>query len=104
VQHLVEQGDLTVDEVYDDPRRNVILFALGAPDETIPVDTYHRELEIGDTVLLCSDGLWEMVRDPAIADYLVKQPDLGRVARTLVDQANQNGGADNITVILVRVI
>jgi PPM family protein phosphatase len=45
-----------------------------------------------------------MVRDPAIADYLVKQPDLGRVARTLVDQANQNGGADNITVILVRVI
>jgi protein phosphatase len=104
VQHLVEQGDLTIDEVYDDPRRNVILFALGAPDETIPVDTYHRELEIGDTVLLCSDGLWEMVRDPAMADYLVSQPDLGQVARTLVDQANQNGGADNITVILVRVI
>lgn len=104
VQHLVEQGELTLDEVYDDPRRNVILFALGAPDETVPVDTYHRQLEPGDTILLCSDGLWEMVRDPAIAEVVLNQPDLRQAGQVLVEQANQNGGADNITVILVRVI
>ncbi|MBN9387192.1 MAG: protein phosphatase 2C domain-containing protein [Chloroflexi bacterium] len=104
VQHLVEQGELTLDEVYDDPRRNVILFALGAPDETVPVDTYQRTLEPGDLVLLCSDGLWEMVRDPAIANILLAQPDLNLAAQALVNQANENGGADNVTVILVKAV
>ncbi len=104
VQHLVDEGELTIDEVYNDPRRNVILFALGAPDETIPVDTYHRELETGDTILLCSDGLWEMVRDPAIAELLLAGPDLPQTAQSLIKLANENGGADNITVILVRVL
>lgn len=104
VQHLVEQGELTLDEVYDDPRRNVILFALGAPDETVPVDTYQRTLEPGDMVLLCSDGLWEMVRDPAIASILVSQSDPDQATRALVNQANENGGADNVTVILVKAI
>jgi serine/threonine protein phosphatase PrpC len=102
VQHLVEQGELTLDEVYDDPRRNVILFALGAPDETVPVDTYQRTLEAGDLILLCSDGLWEMVRDPAIANILLAQPDLALATQALVNRANENGGADNVTVILVR--
>jgi serine/threonine protein phosphatase PrpC len=103
VQHLVEQGELTLDEVYDDPRRNVILFALGAPDETVPVDTYQRTLEAGDLILLCSDGLWEMVRDPAIVSILLAQPDLPLATQALVNRANENGGADNVTVILVRV-
>ncbi len=102
VQHLVEQGELDIDDVYEDPRRNVILFALGSPDETIPVDTYQRILEPGDMILLCSDGLWEMVRDPAIAEILLAQPDLNQASRRLIDKANENGGADNITVILVR--
>lgn len=104
VQHLVDEGELTIDEVYNDPRRNVILFALGAPDETIPVDTYHRELETGDTILLSSDGLWEMVRDPAIAALLLAGPDLPQTAQNMIKLANENGGADNITVILVRVL
>jgi serine/threonine protein phosphatase PrpC len=102
VQHLVEQGELDIDDVYEDPRRNVILFALGAPDETVPVDTYQRTLESGDMILLCSDGLWEMVRDPAIAEILLAQPDLTQATQSLVNQANENGGADNVTVILVK--
>ncbi|MDB5080516.1 MAG: hypothetical protein JWP00_2440 [Chloroflexi bacterium] len=104
VQHLVDQGELTPDQVYDDPRRNVILFALGAPDKNVPVDTTDHVLESGDIILLSSDGLWEMVRDPAIAEVLLARPDLGQAAQALVELANENGGADNITVILVRVI
>lgn len=104
VQHLVEQGQLTIDEVYEDPRRNVILFALGAPDETVPVDTYQRTLEAGDMILLCSDGLWEMVRDPAIVEILLAEPDLTQATAALVNRANDNGGADNVTVILVKAV
>ena len=100
VQHLMEQGEITQEEVYTDPRRNVILFALGAPDD-VPVDTYQRELQDGDTIVLCSDGLWEMVRDEPIAEQ-TQITDLQTSADKLVALANENGGADNITVVVVR--
>jgi protein phosphatase len=103
VQNLVDQGELTIEDVYTDPRRNVILYALGAPDDNLPVDLYYRDLQIGDTVLLCSDGLWEMVRDKEIVDILVVLENLQECNRNLISLANQNGGADNISVILVRV-
>ncbi len=104
VQYLVERGELTLDEVYNDPRRNVILHALGAPDDKVPVDTYQRDLREGDTIMLCSDGLWEMVRDQDIAEELLSSPDLASCVQSLIDQANDNGGADNITVILVKTV
>ena len=103
VQNLVDQGELTIEDVYTDPRRNVILYALGAPDDNLPVDLYYRDLQLGDTVLLCSDGLWEMVRDKEIVDILVVLENLHECNRSLISLANQNGGADNISVILVRV-
>ncbi len=101
VQHLMEKGEITADEMYSDPRRNVILSALGAPDD-VPVDTYKRELKEGDTILLCSDGLWEMVRDNDIAQRILEHPDLQICADSLVNLANDNGGADNVSVVLVR--
>ncbi len=102
VQNLVDHGELTNDEVYTDPRRNVILYALGAPDEQLPVDLYYRDLEMGDTILLCSDGLWEMVRDKEIAEKVETAPSLWDCSEDLIALANQNGGADNISVIVVR--
>lgn len=102
VQELVDQGEIGIDDVYSDPRRNVILHALGAPDEGVPVDIYFRPLEENDTILLCSDGLWEMVRDNQIAEVILAYPDLQVCAQNLVALANYNGGADNVTVILVR--
>lgn len=102
VQQLVDAGELKIDDVYTDHRRNVILHALGAPDPEVPVDTYHRTLRAGDIILLCSDGLWEMIRDKQIAEQLDLYPNLHDCAQNLVALANQNGGADNIAVVLVQ--
>lgn len=102
VQHLMEQGEITLDEVYSDPRRNVILHALGAPDPQVPVDVTYRDLELGDVILLSSDGLWEMVRDNQMVELILAQPDLHTCVQSLIALANYNGGADNITVVMVR--
>ncbi|HEX2911191.1 MAG TPA: protein phosphatase 2C domain-containing protein [Chloroflexia bacterium] len=103
VQHLVDNGEITLEDVYNDPRRNVILHALGAPDNNLPIDITVKHLEAGDTLLLCSDGLWEMVRDNDIAEQVQADEDMQVCARNLIDLANRNGGADNISVIVVRV-
>ena len=103
VQQLMEKGEITLEEVYSDPRRNVVLNGLGTRDETVPVDTYSRKLEAGDRILLSSDGLWEMVRDPAFAEKITHIPDPQLCANELILLACQNGGADNVSVIVVAV-
>ena len=103
VQELMESGQLTLEEVYSDPRRNVVLNGLGTQDETVEVDTYSRRLESGDRILLCSDGLWEMVRDPAIAEKVTHLPDPQLCANELILLACKNGGADNVSVVIVAV-
>jgi serine/threonine protein phosphatase PrpC len=103
VQNLVDDGVLTIEQVYSDPRRNVVLNAIGSPDEDIPVDTYRRELEPGDTLLLCSDGMWEMARDPAIAELILSLEDVQVCSDELVALACRNGGADNVSVIVVKI-
>ena len=103
VQELMEKGELTLEEVYSDPRRNVVLNGLGTQDETVEVDTYSRQLEAGDRILLCSDGLWEMVRDPAIAEKVTHFPDPQLCANELILLACKNGGADNVSVVVVAV-
>jgi serine/threonine protein phosphatase PrpC len=104
VEDLVQQGLLTRDEVYTDPRRNVVLHALGSPEEIIVVDVYDRTLYTGDKLLLCSDGLWEMVRDPAIEKILGNEKDLPQTVEHLIQTACQNGGQDNVSVIIIEAI
>jgi serine/threonine protein phosphatase PrpC len=103
VQNLVDEGFLSIDDVYTDPRRNVVLNAIGSPDEEIQVDTYLRDLEAGDTLLLCSDGMWEMARDNALADRILTLENPQICADELVALACRNGGADNVSVIVVQV-
>ncbi len=103
VQTLVDEGRIKPDDVYSDPRRNVVLNAIGAPDEDVPVDTYQRELEPGDTILLCSDGMWEMARDDAIAERILTLDSPQACADELVALACRNGGADNVAVLVVQV-
>jgi protein phosphatase len=103
VQDLYDQGIITLEQVYTDNRRNVVLSALGSPEEAVPVDIYERELRTGDRLLLVSDGLWEMVRDEVIAEQVATNPDLDTAAEKLIALANQNGGVDNISVVLVEV-
>lgn len=100
-QRLVDAGELTEEEAEASTRRNIILQALG-PDPRIKVDLSWEELRRGDILVLCSDGLSGQVKRDEIAGMLGREPDLVRVGTALIDLANERGGPDNITVVLVR--
>jgi protein phosphatase len=103
VQRLVNSGRLQPDEIYDHPQRNLIYRSLGASD-TVKVDYFRLKLMAGDQLLLCTDGLWEMVKDPVkMADIIGAEASLQDACRHLVEAANACGGQDNIGVVLVRV-
>ncbi|MET0920621.1 MAG: Stp1/IreP family PP2C-type Ser/Thr phosphatase [Acidimicrobiia bacterium] len=102
VQELVDDGQLTNDEAAVHPMRNIVTRALGL-DTAIEVDIYPVELHADDRVVLCSDGLTDMVREDAIAAELRREPDPVKVAHRLIDTANAAGGVDNITVVVVAV-
>jgi PPM family protein phosphatase len=84
------------------PHRNIITRAVGA-DEELEVDTRIEELQPGDVYVICSDGLHGMVDHRQIASVLHKHQDLTVAAARLIDLANDKGGLDNITAVLVRV-
>ncbi len=102
VGEMVRKGEYSADALYDHPRRNVITRALGQLDE-LKIDLWTGEIRPGDRFLLCSDGLWEMVRDPFMQEQLASPADLNQIAETLIDAANENGGPDNISVVLGEV-
>jgi serine/threonine protein phosphatase PrpC len=101
VQHLINEGQITKDEARTHPQRSIITRAIGVGSE-LTVDTVTLELEQGDVVLLCSDGLTGVVDDDRIAETLKRFPDLDEATETLIDLANEAGGPDNITVLLLR--
>jgi serine/threonine protein phosphatase PrpC len=105
VARLVEQGILTPEQAKYHPQRNVIRQAVGVADPTEPLepDIETFALQAGDLYLLCSDGLTDMVDDAEIEAILRDEPPT-RAAWRLVDRALANGGRDNITVVLVRVL
>ena len=99
VQTLLEDGKLTPAEAKIHPRKNIITRALGVEEDVIP-DMTELPIEIGNTVLLCSDGLTNYVDEDVIA-RTIKETPVSDVPDTLVDIANKNGGGDNITVVTV---
>ncbi len=102
VQVLVERGHITEADARTHPQRNLILRNVGEKPEIV-VDLFTLALEAGQHLLLCCDGLWEMVPDETIA-ALVRQHALPQAAcRALIQAANANGGNDNITCVLVRI-
>jgi len=93
---------LTPEEIQAFPHKNVIVRALGMKD-SVEVDLVKEELEDGDVVLLCSDGLSGMVPDARIAELLrASAGDLRHASQALVDAANEAGGGDNVTCVLVQ--
>ncbi len=100
VQRLVDMGQITPDEAYSHPHRNAILRSLGERSN-VDVDLFDLRLAPGDAVLCCSDGLWEMIRDDRLAALLAAD-DPQAAVNAAIDEANRNGGEDNITAVLVR--
>src|SRR5438034_8728208 len=103
VARLVEAKQIEPDEIYSHPQRNLIYRSLGAGHKTIEVDIFHQTLKPGDTLLLCSDGLWEMVRSEDLLKELSEKTSPQKICDTLIDLANANGGEDNITAVVVHI-
>jgi protein phosphatase len=102
VEELIQAGELTEEEREQDPRRSQITRALGLAPGVV-VDLESVALQAGDRVLLCSDGLTTMLREHRIAEILRDQQDGEVAAQQLIDEANEAGGADNITVLIVDI-
>lgn len=103
VERMVASGQITSAEARLHPRRNVILRSLGT-DPQVEVDLYVEPLQVGDRLLLCSDGLSGMLPDEALAQVSDRERDLDQACRALVRAANEAGGTDNISVVIVEVI
>jgi len=92
---------LTEEEIANFPHKNVIVRALGMKD-TVKVDTRFEAPRVGDTMLLCTDGLCGPVSDERILEIIRQQPDLPAATNQLIEEANMNGGPDNVTAVLAR--
>jgi len=103
VARLVESKQIEPEDVYTHPQRNLIYRSLGAGHKNIDVDVFHETLHANDSLLLCSDGLWEMVRHQDLQKALSEQSSPQKICETLIDMANANGGEDNITAVVVHV-
>ena len=101
VAEQVRRGIITASEAETSEMQSVLLRALGTQAE-VEVDAEEQALFPNDLLLLCSDGLTRMVTDPEIAGTLQAETDPQKAANRLIALANENGGADNITVIVIR--
>jgi serine/threonine protein phosphatase PrpC len=102
VAEQVRRGILTPAEAERSDMQSVLLRALGAHPE-IEVDSEEHVLFANDVLLLCSDGLTRMVTEPEIAGTLQAEPDPAKAAERLVELANEQGGADNVTAVVVHI-
>ena len=100
VEEMVRIGELDREAARNHPDKNIITRAIGARD-TIEIDFFHEELKSGDLILMCSDGLTNMLEDEEIGRILKTPGTIEERAERLIDAANQNGGRDNIAVILI---
>jgi serine/threonine protein phosphatase PrpC len=101
VWQLAREGHLQYEEIFDHPQRNVITRALGNQPE-VEVDSWSKDLEVGDRLFLCSDGVWEMIRDPGEMAAMLRADELEAAVSQLIEAANYYGGADNIGVVIAE--
>jgi PPM family protein phosphatase len=102
VARLVDIGQITAEEARSHPQRNLLYRSLGT-DPTVDIDTYSQPLQEGDRLLLCSDGLTNHVEDAELAQIVLEHSAPDAICAKLVALANERGGRDNISVIVVQV-
>ena len=102
VNALLKSGEITQEMAQNHPRKNIITRSLGMPG-SLEVDVAIHRIEDHDQLLLCSDGLTNMVSEPKITQILLEAASLQDASQRLIDEANAKGGLDNITVLLIDV-
>jgi protein phosphatase len=99
---LVRNGTITIEAARDHPQKNQILRALGVRAE-VEIDIAPLDLQAGDGLLLCSDGLYGMLPDADLMTLAERAPDPHAAVAWMIDAANQAGGTDNITALVARI-
>ncbi|MEG0156870.1 MAG: SpoIIE family protein phosphatase, partial [Anaerovoracaceae bacterium] len=102
VNSLVKLGVITQEEAKDHKKGHVITRALGA-EKFINADFYQTNLVEGDVLLLCTDGLYGEVPEEELCKMIIKEKNMSKLAKLLVNEANELGGRDNITVVCLKV-
>lgn len=102
LQEHIDAGLITPEQAMTSSIRNLVTRALGVEDAVL-LDIHEHPVETGDIYLMCSDGLSDMVDDAAIARIVAAPAELEQKASQLIDAANENGGRDNISVLMVEV-
>jgi PPM family protein phosphatase len=102
VADFIKFGELSPEEIYTHPQRNIVTRCLGSTPD-IEADLFIERLKPGQSVLLCSDGLWEMVRDDEIKKIIGAYSTSQAACEQLAVVAKQNGGIDNISVIIIKI-
>lgn len=101
VQELIDLGEISEKEAENHPNKNLITRAVGTNEE-VETDFYKFKARCGDMVVICTDGLSNMVEKEEIKDIVTREDDLKNAVKKLVDRANERGGLDNITVAAVK--
>ena len=101
VQEMVRRGEVAPEDARTHEKKNVITRAVGA-DKKVDVDFFEVELKDKDTVLLCTDGLTNMVTDDKIHQIVMTHVDEETTCKTLIEEANNNGGQDNVTAVVIK--
>lgn len=101
VMEMVKQGKITFEEAATHPKRNIITRAVGSASN-IEADIFVENLEENDILLICSDGLSAMVMDNRIQEIIGNSEDITKILQQLINEANNNGGRDNISAIIIR--
>ena len=101
LNYLAEIGAEVPEDPEKDSRRSILTQAVGS-SESVDVKVTYAKMHQGDALMLCSDGLYNMVKSPEILGAMVKDGPLPEVCRTLIGHANANGGTDNITVVVAK--
>jgi protein phosphatase len=102
INDYIKMKRMTAEEAENWPHKNVVVRALGMK-ESVAVDIHTEKPQTGDCYILCSDGLSGMISNDQIAVICSTERDLDRAVEKLIDTANENGGVDNISVVLARV-
>ncbi len=102
IASMIASGNAEPEEIYTHPQRSVIYRSIG-DRPSVEVDSSIVALDAGERLIMCSDGLWEMIRNEGIDEVLMREADSQRACEVMVDLANAAGGVDNITVIIAQV-